>query len=116
MWTTMTASGTLLIAGTNAAENDHITFELSKPSDLWFHAKGVPGAHVLLRGGNITQHDMQEAANAAASRSAARKTDKYIQVEYCMAIDVSKPKRAAKGSVTIANAQEMRGYISKAQG
>jgi hypothetical protein len=35
--------------GRNSRQNDAITFGLAKPSDLWFHARGVAGSHVLLR-------------------------------------------------------------------
>lgn len=37
------------LVGRNSRQNDHVTFALAKPHELWFHAQGVPGAHVLLR-------------------------------------------------------------------
>lgn len=41
--------GIRALVGRNSRQNDHVTFSLAKPHELWFHAQGVPGSHVLLR-------------------------------------------------------------------
>ena len=41
--------GFIVYQGRDAVSNDYITFEMSDPDDYWFHAKGVPGSHVLLK-------------------------------------------------------------------
>jgi len=38
-----------VVVGRNSRQNDVITFNVAKPSDLWYHARGVAGSHVLLR-------------------------------------------------------------------
>jgi predicted ribosome quality control (RQC) complex YloA/Tae2 family protein len=38
-----------LVAGTSAAANEYVTFQLAQPEDLWFHVRDFPGSHVLLR-------------------------------------------------------------------
>ncbi|HEY5037641.1 MAG TPA: NFACT family protein, partial [bacterium] len=38
-----------LCAGASAAANEYVTFQLAQPEDLWFHARDLPGAHVILR-------------------------------------------------------------------
>jgi predicted ribosome quality control (RQC) complex YloA/Tae2 family protein len=41
--------GFLVYQGKDAKANDYITFELSSDEDYWFHAKGVPGSHILIK-------------------------------------------------------------------
>ncbi|MBP5271206.1 MAG: NFACT family protein, partial [Clostridia bacterium] len=45
----VTSGGFTLLCGRNNYQNDEITFRLSEPGDIWFHAKGVPGSHLVLR-------------------------------------------------------------------
>lgn len=53
--------------GRTSSGNDRLTFRLARGNDLWLHARGVPGAHVVLRGsGEPTQRAIQEAAQLAA--------------------------------------------------
>ena len=44
-----TLRGHRLLAGRTAAENQRVTFQDAAPEDLWLHARGLPGAHVVLR-------------------------------------------------------------------
>lgn len=41
--------GMRALVGRNSRQNDHVTFSMAQPHELWFHAQGVPGSHVLLR-------------------------------------------------------------------
>lgn len=77
-----TADGSQIIVGRGARENDYVTFELAGPDDLWLHARGAPGAHVIVKTSGPEPHDeaVEAAARAAAYYSAARGSGK-VQVD-----------------------------------
>ena len=68
------ADGTEILVGRSARQNHEVTFELSRPDDVWLHARGCPGGHVVLRvtGGTPPAPTIQEAAAIAAYFSANR--------------------------------------------
>ncbi len=85
----------------SAQANDHLVTKLKRRGDLWFHAKGAKGAHVLLRpgqAGKVTEEALEAAAKVAAERSGASGSDK-IQVDWVDAARVKKPRGAAPGFV-----------------
>jgi len=96
-----TADGATILIGRSARENDRITFRDSGPEDLWFHARGLPGAHVILKSGRAaTEASITAAAQAAAYYSAARQAREVAVV--CVARKhVHKPKGAPPGAVTV---------------
>ncbi len=63
-----------VFVGTSAKGNREATFRIASPEDLWFHAKGVPGAHVILKTGRrqVPQPVIEAAASIAAFFSKAR--------------------------------------------
>ncbi len=65
-----------VLVGRNARENEVLTFQVAQPHDYWFHARGVPGAHVLLRWPHRNQRPprqvLEKAAELAAYFSEAR--------------------------------------------
>lgn len=67
-------SGYEILAGRNARQNEAVTFRLSHPQDTWLHARGVPGAHAVMRnsGAPVTDDDIRAAAQVAAYYSQAR--------------------------------------------
>lgn len=72
--------------GKNAKSNELITFKLSSPSDIWFHAKGYSGSHVILRTNGkrleyIPEEVILESARLAAEHSRARSGTK-VPVDY----------------------------------
>ncbi|MCD6289882.1 MAG: NFACT family protein [Anaerolineae bacterium] len=69
-----TTDGFAILVGRNSRQNEEITFRIAAPDDLWLHARGVPGAHVIIRGGgrSIPPSVIQRAAELAAYYSAAR--------------------------------------------
>jgi len=75
--------GATIWVGRNSRENDTVTFHMAAPGDLWFHAHGVAGAHVILRGPGAEPcaDAMQHAASLAARYSAARSAE-HVQVDY----------------------------------
>jgi predicted ribosome quality control (RQC) complex YloA/Tae2 family protein len=67
-------SGMEIIVGRNARQNDHITFAVANASDLWLHARDIPGAHVIVRNGGqpVDSETLQAAAQLAAYYSKRR--------------------------------------------
>lgn len=96
----ITPSGLTLYVGRNNKENDYITTKLSHKNDLWFHAKDIPGSHVLLAlNGQIpSDEDILFACNAAAYHSKARLSEN-VPVDYTYIKHVKKPKGSKPGMV-----------------
>jgi len=99
--TFMLSSGAQLLVGRSNQDNDRITFKVAGPDDLWFHARGMPGAHVVLRTGGRNPSDVEIAAagSAAAYFSAARETG-HVAVDYTERKHVRKPRGSRPGFVT----------------
>jgi predicted ribosome quality control (RQC) complex YloA/Tae2 family protein len=74
--------GFVIYAGRNARQNEEVTFERASPDDLWLHARGVPGAHVVIKSGGrpVPETVVQAAAQLAARHSAAR-GEKRVSVD-----------------------------------
>jgi len=96
------SSGGLAIwVGRGAASNDQLTFREATPDDVWLHARGVSGAHVVLRWPHATPppaRDLEEAATLAAWHSRARGST-VVAVDWTRRRHVRKPRQAAPGSV-----------------
>lgn len=95
-----TKDGWTVWVGRSNQENDHVTHVLAHPEDLWFHAHGVPGSHVVLRRegrkDNPSAKTMEEAAAIAAFFSKARHAGK-APVIYTLKKYVRKPRKAPAG-------------------
>lgn len=95
--------GATVLVGRSNQDNDRITFTVAGPDDLWFHARGVPGAHVVLRtaGREPQSEDIARAAAIAAwfSRSRGSRT---VGVDYTERRHVRKPKGSRPGFVVYA--------------
>ena len=63
-----------ILAGRNARQNEAVTFRVSHSQDVWLHARGVAGAHVVIRssGGPVSEASIRMAAQMAAYYSQAR--------------------------------------------
>ncbi|MCG6924242.1 MAG: NFACT RNA binding domain-containing protein [Acidobacteria bacterium] len=74
----LTSRGLSILVGRNARENQHLTFRVARPEDLWFHARDAPGSHVILRDneGRAGAADLREAGEVAAFFSEARRQPK----------------------------------------
>jgi predicted ribosome quality control (RQC) complex YloA/Tae2 family protein len=96
-------------AGRTAAENHRLTFHESGPDDLWLHARGVPGAHVLLRGvaGDAPEDVIEKAASIAAWLSAAR-DDATVEVDVTQRRRVRPIRGAGPGQVTYRDERTLR--------
>lgn len=75
-------SGRLFLVGKSARDNDALTFKISSPHDLWFHAQGQAGSHVILRKGK------GEVA-----------TEEEVFLGCCLALFYSKARAAMEGEV-----------------
>jgi predicted ribosome quality control (RQC) complex YloA/Tae2 family protein len=96
--------GHAILIGRNNVGNDRIVKELSAPDDLWLHAQGIPGSHVLVKraaGKEIPREVVEEAARLAVFHSKARGSQN-VPVFLAEARHVSKFKGAKPGLVRIA--------------
>ncbi len=98
-----------VLLGTSAAGNAHVTFDLAQSEDLWLHARGVPGSHVILRGPSSPPPDtiVERAAQLAAHHSAAR-TSTSVEVDITQRRYVKKIPNAPPGLVRYANERTVR--------
>ena len=92
-----------VLAGKTDADNDILSLKTAKPNDLWFHAHGLPGSHVILRhpeGDKPDNATIKVAAAIAAWHSKARNAG-TVPVSCTEAKHVGKPRGARPGSVSI---------------
>lgn len=90
-----------IYVGKNNLQNDYLTFQLATGNDWWFHAKGVPGSHVLVRTNGETDmpdSTFEEAGRLAAHFSKNRGQDK-VEIDYIQKKHVKKPASAKPGFV-----------------
>ena len=102
--------GSVILVGRSARSNEDVTFRLAKPHDLWLHANGVPGSHVVLKladAREASDEDVKEAAALAAYFSKAR-DDAYVDVMVTERQNVRKIKGAPPGLVKVSNVRTVR--------
>jgi predicted ribosome quality control (RQC) complex YloA/Tae2 family protein len=102
--------GVPILVGRGADRNDELTFKVARGSDLWLHARDVPGAHVvvpLLPGRAVDEETLIDAATLAAHHSNAR-GEAQVDVTYTLRKHVRKPPRARPGTVLTASAKTVR--------
>jgi predicted ribosome quality control (RQC) complex YloA/Tae2 family protein len=98
------ADGREIRVGRGARENDRLTFGGARGDDVWLHARGVPGAHVILRvekGHAPTEQGLLDAAHLAVHYSQAKEAT-LAEVQWTEAKYVRKVKGAAPGAVAVA--------------
>lgn len=101
--------GFQVLVGTTAAGNERVTFELAEPDDLWFHARGVPGSHVIVRSvGRAVPVEVVEAAARLAAQHSAASTDALVVVDWSTRKHVRKIRGAPPGLVTYTHEQSLR--------
>jgi len=100
-----------LMVGRNALENDNLSFRLARGNDLWFHARGVPGSHLIVRmerRKEIPYQTLLDAATLALHFSRYKKAGKG-EVLYTYRKYIRKPKKGKPGAVICS--QEKTLYI-----
>ncbi len=96
----LSSDGYHIYVGKNNYQNDELTFKFATGNDWWFHAKGMPGSHVLVKSNNEELPDrvFEEAGKLAAYYSNGRDNEK-VEVDYLQKKNVKKPNGAAPGFV-----------------
>ncbi|BDF04430.1 Rqc2 family fibronectin-binding protein [[Clostridium] hylemonae] len=89
-----------MYVGKNNLQNDELTFHFASGSDWWFHAKGAPGSHVIVKSGGdeLPDRTFEEAGRLAAYYSKNRGSDK-VEIDYVEKKHVKKPNGAKPGFV-----------------
>ncbi len=98
-----------ILVGRNSRQNDDVTFRHAKSDDWWFHARGVPGAHVIVRsaGQPLPEATIRRAAELAAFFSGLR-DDAFVVVDYTLRRHVRRIPGAAPGLVTYVQEKTIR--------
>lgn len=97
----ISSDGYDIYVGKNNYQNEELTFKVATGNDWWFHAKGIPGSHVILKSNNeeeLPDRAYEEAAALAAFYSKAKDTDK-VEVDYIQKKNIKKVAGAAPGFV-----------------
>ncbi len=103
------ADGMSILVGKTAKDNDHLTFKVSKPDDLWLHARGTPGSHVIVRlekGQTVPHETLKDAATLTLWFSDLRKSGKG-EVIYTLRKFVKKAKGQKPGAVQVTRDKSM---------
>lgn len=96
----LSSDGFHIYVGKNNLQNDELTFKFATGGDWWFHAKQIPGSHVVLKteGAEVPDRAFEEAARLAAYYSKGRGQDK-VEIDYIQKKHVKKPAGAKPGFV-----------------
>lgn len=96
----LSSDGFHIYVGKNNFQNDILTFREASGNDWWFHAKGIPGSHVILKseGRELPDRAYEEAARLAAYYSKGRGNDR-VEIDYVEKKQVKKPGGSRPGFV-----------------
>lgn len=89
-----------IYVGKNNFQNDELSFKFATGNDWWFHAKEMPGSHVIVKsqGDELPDHIFEIAAALAAHYSKAKNQEK-VEVDYTLRKNLKKPNAAKPGFV-----------------
>lgn len=97
----ISSDGYHIYVGKNNYQNEELTFQLATGGDWWFHAKGIPGSHVIVKTeSTVTPPDttFEEAGRLAAFYSKAKGNEK-VEIDYTLKKNVKKPNGSKPGFV-----------------
>ena len=96
----LSSDGFHIYVGKNNYQNDELTFKVAAGNDWWFHAKGIPGSHVIVKcdGKELSDKTFEEAGALAAYYSKGRDNDK-VEIDYIQRKHVKKAAGGAPGFV-----------------
>ena len=99
---------TIIYVGRNNLQNEELTFKMARKEELWFHAKDIPGSHVVISG-NLTPSDevKTDAAELAAYFSKGRLSN-LVQVDMIEVKKLNKPTGGKPGFVTYTGQKTLR--------
>ena len=108
--------GAPILVGRGARDNDALTLRIARGNDVWLHARGASGAHVVIPGaGESPDSDtLGDAAILAAHFSSYRGAD-GVEVAWTRRKHVRKPKGAAPGSVIVTQEKTLRVRLDEAR-
>lgn len=109
-------SGARILVGRSARDNDALTFGCARGNDLWLHARGVQGSHVVVPdpGDSPDSRTLGDAALLAVHFSRARGEDR-AEVTWTRRKQVRKPKAAPPGSVVATQERALMVRVSQAR-
>ncbi|MGF2941812.1 fibronectin-binding protein EfbA [Enterococcus xiangfangensis] len=96
------SDGTSILVGKNNLQNDQLTLKQARKTDIWLHAKNIPGSHVIIKNENPSEETLLEAAELAAYFSKFRQSAQ-VPVDYVAVKHVHKPNGARPGFVIYEN-------------
>jgi len=110
------ASGARILVGRSARDNDALTLRVARGNDVWLHARGVQGSHVVIpdAGEAPDARTLADAALLAAHFSRARGED-AAEVSWTRRKHVRKPKGASPGSVIATQERTLRMRLDRAR-
>ncbi len=97
----ISSDGFHIYVGKNNYQNDELTFKFATGNDWWFHAKGMPGSHVIVKtegAEDLPDRTFEEAGKLAAYYSKGRGQEK-VEIDYIQKKHVKKPGGAKPGFV-----------------
>jgi predicted ribosome quality control (RQC) complex YloA/Tae2 family protein len=104
-WRTYQKDGFEILVGKGARDNDHLTFGIATPQDIWMHAAGFAGSHVIIRNpdgvADVPREVLECAGQLAAYHSKARDARGKVEIHICRTADVRKPPGFPPGKVEI---------------
>lgn len=97
----VSSDGFSIYVGKNNFQNEELTFKFASGNDWWFHAKGVPGSHVIVKtegAEDLPDRTFEEAGRLAGYYSQNRGNEK-VEIDYIQKKQIKKPKGGRPGFV-----------------
>jgi len=103
VWAYTLVGGWQVLAGRTDADNDRLSLKTAAPDDWWFHVRGMPGSHVILRSrpGEEPDRNILKAAAAVAAWHSKARSGGVTPVACTRARYVTKPRGVKPGTVQI---------------
>lgn len=98
----LTKDGIEIDIGKNNLQNDYLTFKYAHRYDMWFHAKDMPGSHVIVKAQDLDEYTIRLAAKIAAYYSKG-KNSSSVPVNYTLVKTLKKPAGSKPGKVILDN-------------
>lgn len=96
--TFIASDGTEILVGKNNLQNEKLTLHTAKKTDIWLHAKNIPGSHVIIKSNNPSDETLFEAAMLAAYFSKFR-SSANVPIDYVQVKNIRKPNGSKTGFV-----------------
>lgn len=96
--TFIASDGTEILVGKNNLQNEKLTLHTAKKTDIWLHAKNIPGSHVIIKSNNPSDETLFEAAMLAAYFSKFR-SSANVPIDYVQVKNIRKPNGSKPGFI-----------------